>query len=446
MTFTPEEYSTDSAGDGITGEPVIEELHGTYHHFDEDYSNKQDYLKNVPVFAGTVIAVGVLLMLILWLYSICFCCSCCCVKCCFGCFKGKPKKARCTVIVMFLLSGILATCSWEGRRIFLSAVDKSAEDLDYLAKIFDAFATYSGDIKDDGGTYTQATERANCQGTGAEAITASLNAVAMSVTGVGNALVGLTDGLGDKIRKGADAVADETPQYITLGLGLITALVWVNFGMGSFAIMTSCCKFDDCISMILGSATLLLLIVMVSLEYSIATFMSDFCYPGPTISITETVNNKLLNYFMLCLGTSPLASNFDSARQSITDFTTTLKQIEDDPLITCTKPGGLTLIETTNTELTATITGFENEAGCPTINPLFTSVLNDILCGDFVRGLYVCFVVHAAAGLMLWLTYMVFPCAATTKAVKKDEEVDNPLPGKDVVDVEPGVQVSKTKV
>jgi len=420
--YTPPEYSTGSADDFL-GDPLIEKLHGYIHIGAEDYETEkgvptQDYGQSVAGFFFSVLVIGIFCMLVLWLFNLCSCCACCrrcfCLKPCFATFEGKPRTGKAVVIVMFFLSGIMATCSYAGRNIFQDAVDRASGDLRALAGIFDEFENHSEDMVANTNIYYASTEKVACTGTGASEMNQSLFDVQSAFAVAANALLSLTSGLGNKIRDAADDFEEEVPPYIDLGLGLLTALVWVNWLLGSIAIMISCCKFDDCLVLIFGSLTMLLLIVVVATEHTFAVTLADFCYPGPENSLMETADNNLISYFLKCVGQSPFAPQFDSARGSVADYTRLIDDIKADPLLSC-NDAALDEILATNTEMSGVINAFETSAGCPEINPLFLGVLHDLLCGDFVRGLFVCTMVHTAAGFMLWLTYMVFPCAANTK-------------------------------
>jgi len=223
----------------------------------------------------------------------------------------------------------------------------------------------------------------------------------------------LTAGLGDDTRKAADQVEDDVPPLIDLGLGLLTAIVWINWLLGSLAAVTSC-SCDDCLVLVLGSVTMLLLIVVAATEHTFAVTMADFCYPGPENSLIETVPGDLIAYFLTCIGTSPMAPQFSTARSQVAEYATMVTDIENDAALTCSA-AGLDTILTTNAAMTATIDSFETAAGCPEINPTLLAVLHKMLCGDFVRGLFVCTMVHTAAGFGLWFTFMVSPCALNTK-------------------------------
>ena len=52
------------------------------------------------------------------------------------------------------------------------------------------------------------------------------------------------------------------------------------------------------------------------------------------------------------------------------------------------------------------------------LNPRFQGFLHGILCDEVVRGIFVCFMVHASSGFILLATYCIFPCAAYAKVKK----------------------------
>ena len=156
--------------------------------------------------------------------------------------------------------------------------------------------------------------------------------------------------------------------------------------MGVVAILTEHCKCDDILVTCIGSLTLLLLIILVGFELTLAVSMSDFCYKSPEESISLLTDGRMINYYMKCEGTNPLSDQFDSSREVISTYQETVRSVRSSSDITCDSTS-LSTIMATNNETEVTLDFMEGGSGCSVITPRFQATLHDIICDEGVRGL-----------------------------------------------------------
>jgi len=180
---------------------------------------------------------------------------------------------------------------------------------------------------------------------------------------------------------------------------------------------TKGCRCDDCCVILIGSISLIVLMVLVSVEMTFAVAISDFCFKGPETSIGLLMNADLINFYTTCNGTNPLDAQFEAAQSSLDTFKTTIDNNGADCDSTL-----LASISTDTDASKASLTSMEATSGCGMLNPRFTGFLHDILCDEAVRGLFICFLAHAGSGLLLVIAFCCMPCAATAKKEAKDEE------------------------
>ena len=75
------------------------------------------------------------------------------------------------------------------------------------------------------------------------------------------------------------------------------------------------------------------------------------------------------------------------------------------------------------------------------LNPRFQAFLHNILCDEVVKGIFLCFMVHAWSGMIFVVTFCVFPCAANTESHKHDR-LGKYVPSKTSTKVAPEVEVT----
>ena len=47
---------------------------------------------------------------------------------------------------------------------------------------------------------------------------------------------------------------------------------------------------------------------------------------------------------------------------------------------------------------------------CRALNIVFTGIVHDSMCGPFLWGVYMCWVVHVSASFLIWAAFLGFPC------------------------------------
>ena len=172
---------------------------------------------------------------------------------------------------------------WLGKNEFNDAVTESADELRYLGKSFTTLHGQSLELIDQSSSIATATDSATCDS--GEANTA-LQSASDGLTLASEDVEGMLKGLGDDLNDMADFIEDNAPYYVNMGIYVVTGLVWVNVLLGLIAICTSGCKCDDCLTIFVGSLTLIVLMVLAGFEMMIAVTLSDFCYKGPENSLS----------------------------------------------------------------------------------------------------------------------------------------------------------------
>lgn len=314
---------------------------------------------------------------------------------------------------MFFVTAIVATCSYAGRNEFNDAAYEAGEEIRSLASKFDVLEDLAEDLLDETAMLANFTSRTNCSEAsfqdGFEDASAALSLASEDI-------YDLLEGLGDTIRDGADFIEDKAPNAVDLGLGFLTAMVWANALFGTFAICTDKCKCDDCFTIFLGTLTLIVFTIVVGLEVALTVTIADFCYKDPTESVFTVLgsDNDMLSYYLTCNGTSPLAPSFGEVDDSLVSYSAGVRDVRNRIFVDC-NDGPMTSIMVTVNTTRATLDTFESNSGCSLTNPVFTGIAHGIVCDEVVRGLFACFMVHAASALLLFITLMVFPCAANSQ-------------------------------
>ena len=356
---------------------------------------------------------GFILWFLMCCVNLCACCKCCRKKlpCCFAIFQNHQLRGKLTVIFLFVVAAAIATAAFQGRNEFNSAIYDSADELRALGDSFDNLYADAEAMETQSAAIVTSTAAAACDN--AE-VQSALDSTGVGLASAASSIEELLRGLGGQLTDTAKTIEDDAPPNIDLGLGVITCMVWLNVLLGICAILTDRCKCDDCLVLMIGSLTLLLLIALVGLEATLAVAISDFCFKGPSTSIALAMDEDLVNFYTTCNGTNPLDTQFDSAQASLTAYETTIDDIAADPAITCNEPE-LTEIPVQIDLTKASIFSMQSNSGCSFLNPRFTGFLNDIICDEAVRGLFLCLLVHGCSGLALLIAFCCFPCAANTE-------------------------------
>lgn len=416
--FQPAEYSTDSAGDvPLVGDPLIEWLHGfPREQGNDDYTADGEYGKSLVGVLTYVCAGSFLFIFLMWCVNLLSCCQCCRDKlpCCFAIFKNKPKTAGRTTILLFVLAALAATASYFGRNEFNDAVEDMADEMKELGDSFNDLYADAVAMEASSDSITASVNTPACT------VAATQSGLEGAATGLASAAAtteSLLKGLGDDLYNYAEKMEEDAAEHINLGLMVVVGLVWLNVLLGIVATCTKGCRCDDCCVILIGSISLIVLMVLVSVEMTFAVAISDFCFKGPETSIGLLMNADLINFYTTCNGTNPLDAQFEAAQSSLDTFKTTIDNNGADCDSTL-----LASISTDTDASKASLTSMEATSGCGMLNPRFTGFLHDILCDEAVRGLFICFLAHAGSGLLLVIAFCCMPCAATAKKEAKDEE------------------------
>lgn len=82
-------------------------------------------------FAALAVAVGLFLLLVMWMVNLCMCCKCCRKRClCAHCCGTNKKKAQVKVIFFLVLAGVIAAGAYSPRGHFKAALVNTEGILD----------------------------------------------------------------------------------------------------------------------------------------------------------------------------------------------------------------------------------------------------------------------------------------------------------------------------
>lgn len=433
--FQVSKYSTDSAGTAF-GTDIILLLHDYFHAGSDDISLDQDYIESLIGVMVSIVALGVFFLFVIWCFNCCACCSCCRKNCCTCLlwFDGHKMRAKIVVIGIFVMAAIVASTSYAGRGEFNDAIFEIGDQMRYVANIFDDIGAEASSMVLQGSDFVNASASLNCANS---SFTLSFQSTSDTMVDVAKSLDDIVGSIADDIRDQADVMEEEIPPKVDMAMMLMVIMVWFNVVLGSAAVMTNC-KCDDCLVILIGSITILILTLAVGAELTLATFAADFCYAVPEDMILDSVSTGGVAYFYLtCNGTSPFASGFDDARDTVSDFDSDISAFGD-----YCDSGAIERIGKTSNQTVETITNFEALTGCSVINPIFTNTVHGIFCDEFVKGLFITFMVQAASAVLLFFALMFMPCAASASrtTVKKTKVAPDPIkeqPDEGVEMVEP---------
>jgi hypothetical protein len=126
--------------------------------------------------------------------------------------------------------------------------------------------------------------------------------------------------------------------------------------------------------------------VLVGIELTLAVSMADFCFKSPEESIALLVNGRMITYYMKCVGTSPLADQYDASRDVVSSYRATVRSVRSSDDISCDSASLATIMETNN-ETDVTLNFMDDNSGCSVVTPRFQAILHGIICDEGIRGL-----------------------------------------------------------
>jgi hypothetical protein len=220
---------------------------------------------------------------------------------------------------------------------------------------------------------------------------------------------------------------------------LLTALFAIIAVFGFIAAQTKC-KFDDFITVFLGSIVLIVMIVFIGFEIAASVAIADFCYAGPGFatdallkwkkvvlegadadSVDDDPQIKLAQYYTSCEDVNPfepITANLTAAFGMLNATAQSMKNSE------YCDADSMNMLSETAVSTADSINKVLGAISCRSLNIVFTGLTHHALCGPFLNGIYMCWVIHVTASTLLWAAFIGFPC------------VKMPMPEKGTVYVE----------
>ena len=70
----------------------------------------------------------------------------------------------------------------------------------------------------------------------------------------------------------------------------------------------------------------------------------------------------------------------------------------------------MNMLSATAVSTASTILDLLGAVSCRPLNIVFTGLTHDSLCGPFLNGVYMCWVIHMTASWLIWAAFIGFPC------------------------------------
>lgn len=141
--------------------------------------------------------------------------------------------------------------------------------------------------------------------------------------------------------------------------------------------------------------------------------LSDFCM-DPIVYTNNLVPRSIYDvtyYYTTCYGTNPFQSDIDALNQFVVDFDAALIQLEAACPTNTYVDACFPYLDAIN----STVVSINTEIACPPLQDQLEHVLNDGLCDESFKGLfliwlgqYICTGLLLAASIVISLTYQYF--------------------------------------
>jgi hypothetical protein len=251
-----------------------------------------------------------------------------------------------------------------------------------------------------------------------------------------NATETMAGGLGPMLEKGADFVRNEVPDRIDQGLGGMVAVIWILVIISVIAVFTKC-KADDCILLFFGTAVLILVLVAICIEITVANVVSGVCYEGPDTAVPRLLNEyadlsktglQQIEYIISCQGNSTLEPVFINVWETVMVFDWATQTADYDAnndndadaylrshgdavqLHGCAQD----IVDEINgetTEVAESMYKMWENFSCPKANDAWVTLMYDVVCTNLLDGMFEIAVVQFASWLMIMLVFFMMPCA-----------------------------------
>mmetsp|Transcript_23169 Transcript_23169/g.67566 ORF Transcript_23169/g.67566 Transcript_23169/m.67566 type:complete len:565 (-) Transcript_23169:27-1721(-) len=398
---------------------LVQSLH-EYPHISgsDEFEVSSDYVYAVRYMFFATIVGGMVFIVGQWL-SFCFEAWCkCCYRTCCRCCRPRCFKAFLAIAFLWLLLG--TGLSYWGRNAFQQGADKVYDISQSVAAIFELLETYSAQMVDDSDTVETSTADLTCPVANVtEDFTAAATELSVATEEVFDSLDGLS-GSAERIGRLFDK---KIPRYIDYGIGAITILMAATVFSGLVSVV---CGSVAARKTLLAVASLVLVVFcpIIAFELTLSVAVSDFCVglddqDSSFIDVADRYapedSLELVTFYASCNGTNPLDADLNASLTSVAS----LQQAVAEGYTAGCSAAELSDINSALTSLNKTIFLMYDSIGCPTVNPLLSDLLYDVVCKDVVRGLYRLWVVQLACAVSLW-TLLFF----VQSQVHVDEHVD----------------------
>jgi hypothetical protein len=441
-----------------------------------------------PTVGASIILIGALLILIVWMTNVCFCCECGRKKCevCTYCFCG-PTCGAAILNFLLILSAIVLVCGYRGRGLFHDATKLTSGSLTTLGDSFDSLVDGADEMRKHAAWYkTQMGElgynptAASSPNLGGNLKCTTNFAHAGSSTAPGepvfgfhpaandcdftslaggdfstcplaypavqldimakfaNATIDLAANLGPLLHKGATMIDETVPKKIDQGLGAMVGVIWLLVILSLCAVATKNCKGDDYMVLLIGSAILVLVLVAIGIEITVANVVSSICDEGPDVAIPRLMDEYAkdisptgkaqIDYIITCNGTSSLEPLFvnvwetimvydwatdKSAYSNTNDLSADVYVRNHGDAIALHGCDATTsdAINARTADVAKSLYMMWENYSCPKANAAWVALMYDVVCTDLLTAIFELAMVQFASWCLLVITFLFLPCA-----------------------------------
>lgn len=383
-------------------------------HFDPA---ETDYLTSLVVFPAIVLAIGVLCLFV-W-HFICCCCCCKCLKVVDKVEKDevideeraariKSKRVWNRNTFFVLLFGVVL-CD----QLFIGYNSNVNAGVDTMGSGFDVISTKVTVIVDSFENISVTTASMNVSLNAASVNGCMIpSSIISSINSLSDITADMTNQL-DPIPDGVDSARDVMKEYLKDKKDSIMFPVYFILFLVVGAYIFAYCTHSKCVFKILTLCTALVqlgLVVLVSLNMIFLMFFGDFCmHPARNLLqyVDGTAAYDILNYYLQCTGSNPIANSVDDVDGLADDLTTMMNYLAGN----CTGEPNVLAAVNQIPYVFDDVDDVLDVMQCSTIYNAWRLVAETGLCGDFFEGYY---------GMVISLAFIalfLFACNVTTSII-----------------------------
>jgi hypothetical protein len=387
-------------------EKLIKYLHGFYHQGGHDEFDLHDsqYRTSLLYLGGAVIFFGGLALIAYFIFLCCRSTFACCRREA-GC---GPNLSRLLLFILTVCMTIMTLCSYVGYGNFIDGMNGVANDCTKIRDIVLSLDDGADDLADYGDNFDTYASNADCTDNALSSNAAIFKIHAMIYAQVMPAPKYLANFV--------DIFSKNIPEYVKYLLGFTAGSAAVTSLVTLLGIIGKSSTFLN-ISSLFSVLLFLLFIVLIGMELTLSVMFADLCYYGPDLALHDlaerTMNDqsiKVVDYYTTCEGTNPLQAQLNKTLTSAiamneTAYDSLFYNATSSSWETnvCENAAALMNVQSEVRTAMSTIDTMDDAQSCATMNTIYYDLVDSVLCGKTVSGLWELWSVHLAAGALLYI-------------------------------------------